>query len=92
MGALIAKAVFKNGDDEISNKYSSCNEIPVKSLHGEDSLIGDNIQGKKLYMVVNVASKWGLTHKNYSQLVQIHEEFKNKGFEILAFPCNQFGA
>ena len=28
---------------------------------------------------------------NYTQLVQIHQEFRDRGFEILAFPCNQFG-
>ena len=42
-------------------------------------------------MIVNVASKWGLTQRNYTQLVQIHNEFKDKGFEIIGFPCNQFG-
>ena len=57
MGALIAKAVFKNGDDEISCKYASVNEIPVTTLQGEDTQIGNLVQGKKLYMVVNVASK-----------------------------------
>ena len=40
--------------------------------------------------MVNVASKWGFTAKNYKQLVQMHAEFKDKGVEIVAFPCNQF--
>ena len=31
-----------------------------------------------------------MSHKNYQQLVQIHQEFKDRGFEILGFPCNQF--
>jgi glutathione peroxidase len=45
---------------------------------------------KKAYLFVNVASKWGLTDRDYKQLVQIHKDWKDKGLEILAFPCNQF--
>ena len=41
-------------------------------------------------MVVNVACKWGLTSENYKEMVRVHEKLKGKGFEILAFPCNQF--
>ena len=46
---------------------------------------------KKAYLFVNVASKWGLTDRDYKQLVQMHKELKADGFEIMAFPCNQFG-
>ena len=59
MGGLIAKIVFKNGDDKLdSSKYSSLNDIPATSLSGvmHDKL-GDVVKGKKLYLVVNVASK-----------------------------------
>ena len=42
-------------------------------------------------LVVNVASKWGLTDSNYKQLVQIYTDLNSKGLQILAFPCNQFG-
>ena len=40
---------------------------------------------------MNVATKWGLTKKNYEQMVLLHNELADKGFEICAFPCNQFG-
>jgi glutathione peroxidase-family protein len=43
-------------------------------------------------LVVNVASEWGLTEKNYKQLVDLHNRYYSKGLRILAFPCNQFGA
>jgi len=42
-------------------------------------------------VVVNVASKWGLTELNYKELVQLDEKYQEKGLRILAFPCNQFG-
>ena len=45
-------------------------------------------QGKVL-MVVNVASKCGLTPQ-YTQLVEIRKKYKDQGFEILGFPANNF--
>lgn len=43
-------------------------------------------------LLVNVASKWGLTKQNYQELPQLFEEYSSQGLKILAFPCNQFGA
>lgn len=42
-------------------------------------------------LVVNVATKWGLTAVNYAQLVQLHSKYSPQ-LSILAFPCNQFGS
>jgi len=43
-------------------------------------------------IIVNVASKWGFTPKNYQQLQAMYDELSAaKGLRILAFPCNQFG-
>lgn len=42
-------------------------------------------------MVVNVASKCGLTKTNYNELNEIYSKYHEKGLDILAFPCNQFG-
>ena len=44
----------------------------------------------KVVLVVNVASKCGFTGQ-YRQLQALHKEFKEKGLEVVAFPCNQFG-
>ena len=41
-------------------------------------------------MVVNVACKWGLTSDNYKEMVKAHHKWRDQGFEIVAFPCNQF--
>ncbi len=43
-------------------------------------------------LVVNVASKWGFTDKNYHQLVELDTKYGEKSFHILAFPCNQFSS
>ena len=53
--------------------------------------MGQLCRGKKAILVVNVASKWGLTDSNYKQLVQIYDELSKSGLEIVAFPSNQFG-
>jgi len=45
-------------------------------------------------VVVNVASKWGKTKVNYSQLVELYDKYNKteSKLAILAFPCNQFGS
>jgi glutathione peroxidase len=42
-------------------------------------------------LIVNVASEWGKTKRDYPQLQTLYNKYKDKGFVVLAFPCNQFG-
>lgn len=42
-------------------------------------------------IITNVASKWGKTPVNYTQLAAMHTTYAEKGLRILGFPCNQFG-
>jgi len=62
-------------------------EIPVRTLDGQDSSLG-SLAGKAL-LVVNVASKCGLTPQ-YSGLERLQERFGDQGFSVVGFPCNQF--
>ena len=62
-------------------------DIPVKTLSGEDSSLGAHA-GKTL-LVVNVASKCGLTPQ-YAALEALHERLADRGFAVVGFPCNQF--
>jgi glutathione peroxidase len=64
-------------------------DAPVRALDGGPAQLSD-YQGKAL-LIVNVASQCGLTPQ-YSGLQQLHEEYGDRGFEVLGFPCNQFGA
>eukprot|EP00300_Choanocystis_sp_HF-7_P035171 c48583_g1_i1.p1 GENE.c48583_g1_i1~~c48583_g1_i1.p1 ORF type:complete len:190 (+),score=56.28 c48583_g1_i1:23-571(+) len=43
-------------------------------------------------LIVNVASECGFTVENYTQLQELYNELAPRGFQILAFPCNQFEA
>jgi glutathione peroxidase len=62
-------------------------DIPVHTLQGADSSLGQ-YKGKAL-LVVNVASKCGLTPQ-YTGLQRLQDSYGDKGFSVLGFPCNQF--
>ncbi|WFE22978.1 glutathione peroxidase [Solwaraspora sp. WMMD937] len=63
-------------------------DIPLTTLAGQPGSLGD-FAGKAL-LVVNVASKCGLTPQ-YAGLEQLHERYADRGFSVVGFPCNQFG-
>ncbi|XP_030466230.1 probable phospholipid hydroperoxide glutathione peroxidase [Syzygium oleosum] len=64
-------------------------DFTVKDIDSKDVSLS-KFKGKVL-LIVNVASKCGLTTSNYKELSHVYEKYKTQGFEILAFPCNQFG-
>ena len=49
-----------------------------------------SFKGKTL-LIVNVASKCGFTPQ-YKDLQNLYDKYQDQGFEVLGFPCNQFGA
>ena len=62
--------------------------IPLKDIDGKSTSL-KAYEGKVL-LIVNVASKCGYTPQ-YAGLEALQEKYKNKGFVVLGFPCNQFG-
>ena len=64
-------------------------DFDATALDGNEVDLGD-YRGK-VVLVVNVASKCGFTPQ-YEGLESLYRQYKDKGFEILGFPCNQFGA
>ena len=65
-------------------------DIPVNTLSGQPSSLADASLAGKTLLVVNVASKCGLTPQ-YAGLEALHERFAGRGFSVVGFPCNQFG-
>jgi glutathione peroxidase len=63
-------------------------DIKLKKIDGTE---GDlKAFQNKVLLAVNVASRCGFTPQ-YAELESLYKKFKNQGFEVLAFPCNQFG-
>ncbi|MET0239636.1 MAG: glutathione peroxidase [Sphingobium sp.] len=62
-------------------------DIPLKTIKGEDASLAD--YAGKAVLVVNVASKCGLTPQ-YEGLEKLYTEYKDKGLVVLGFPANDF--
>ncbi|XP_020217503.1 probable glutathione peroxidase 8 [Cajanus cajan] len=74
---------------ESSKDPKSLYDFAVKNAKGD--VVDLSTYKGKVLLIVNVASKCGLTNSNYAELNQLYEKYKDEGLEILAFPCNQFG-
>ena len=71
--------VLKSSFYELIDRDMMGKEVPMSNYKGN------------VVMVVNVASQWGLTKKNYAQMSTLADKYNSQGLKILAFPCNQFG-
>jgi len=68
---------------------SKLHDIALTDINGKETSL-KAYQGQVL-LVVNVASRCGLTPQ-YDGLEAVHQKYKSKGFSVLGFPCNDFGA
>ena len=63
-------------------------DIVLKTIDGQATTLGD-FAGEAL-LIVNVASQCGFTPQ-YAGLEALHRRFRDRGFCVLGFPCDQFG-
>ena len=64
-------------------------DVKINGLTSDTDVLGG--VANKVVLVVNVASKCGLTPQ-YTGLEALHNEFAGQGFSVVGVPCNQFGA
>ena len=81
---VAAKSAKPGGRQVTKDLYA----FKVKSIDGEERSLGD-FKGKTL-LIVNTASLCGNTPQ-YEGLEALYEKYKARGFEVLAFPANNFG-
>ena len=64
-------------------------DFKVKTIEGEETTLSP--YKNNVLLIVNVASKCGFTPQ-YDGLEALYQKYKEKGFFVLGFPCNQFGS
>ena len=80
--------MFSFFNKTMSNNTETFFDLNVNSISG-DELNLSKLKGKTI-LLVNVASNCGFT-KQYDDLQNLHETYKNKGLVVIGMPSNQFG-
>jgi len=80
---------------KLKNDEMASGDTSIFSMNYTD-IDGKNVSMEKyrghVTIFVNVASKWGKTPVNYTELTALYNTYsESKGFRIIGFPCNQFG-
>ena len=95
MGNLLLKSVEHSGYDALimnpaDQLMKPIWDIEVTDIDGNQVELREMVKGARAVIFVNVATKWGLTERDYNELVTCHKKFREQGLEIVAFPCDQF--
>jgi glutathione peroxidase len=89
MAIAFSWSMVSAGPQASPKKPTSVLDFTVKDIDGKDVPL-TKFQGKVL-LIVNTASQCGYTPQ-YKGLQETYQKYKDQGFEVLAFPANEFGA
>ncbi len=84
---IITLIIIVMTTEQVSAQTKTLHDFTVKDINGEQCDLS-SLKGKKV-LVVNVASKCGLTPQ-YAQLQELYAKYKDDNFIIIGFPCNNF--
>ena len=84
----IGTYIYSETNADKGDMGKSIYDFKVKTISGEEKSLAD-YKGKVL-LIVNTASKCGFTPQ-YKGLQKLYSKYSSQGFEVLGFPCNQFG-
>jgi glutathione peroxidase len=70
-------------------RMTSLADFSARAIDGTETDLAD--YDGKVVLIVNTASQCGFTSQ-YAGLQELHDTFADRGFAVLGFPCNQFGA
>lgn len=88
--ALVATMMFAACGKDDKTTDSEDNIYQFKVLNGQGDSVSLSIYEGQVLLVVNTATQCGYTPQ-YEDLERIYETYREQGFTILDFPCNQFG-
>lgn len=93
IAVLVTSSQLFAQDNSTTNKkvissMDNINDITVLDMNNREVKLSD--YNGKVLLIVNVASECGYT-RQYAGLQEVYEKYNPQGFEILAFPCNDFG-
>ncbi len=86
--ACVTTIIYSSTKNENKAMNKSIYDFKVKTIDGKEKPLSD-YKGKVL-LIVNTASECGYTPQ-YTGLQELYIKYKEQGFEVLGFPCNQFG-
>ncbi len=84
---VLSTKVFAQNKDMSVAENQNVHSFTMKNIDGEDVNLA-SFKGKAL-LIVNTASKCGFTPQ-YAALEELYKKYQEQGFEILAFPANNF--
>ena len=96
--ALLAKKAKVSLIESATNLYSHYQRAITKSAHEFDVVMNDETtRSMSAYkghpvLIVNGASAWGNTDREFTQLQLLHYQYASRGVKFIVFPCNQFGS